>query len=304
MSFQTSQQEIAAAEATAATVTARRTSPLKSDTVFGGLSQVLLIVWAILVIFPFLWMIMTSFKTDPEIIFSPWKFPATLQWDNYARAWNNAHIGTYFKNTIIVVTGSVFLTLLLSSMAAYVLARFRFPGNRLIFYLFMLGLMFPVFLALVPLFFVVNDLHMLSTYRGLILVYVAYSLPFSIFFLTSFFKTLPGELAEAAIVDGASHYRVFFGVMLPLAKPGLLAIGIFNVLGQWNQFILPLVLNPDPNHYLITQGLAFLAIQQGYQNDYSALFAALTITMVPILVVYILFQRRLEAGLTAGALKG
>lgn len=303
MSTQQTTSQVSVSPATE-TVTTTHKSRFTSDSIFGGFSQVLLITWAILVIFPFLWMVMTSFKTDPEIIFSPWKLPASLQWNNFERAWTGARIGTYFKNTIIVVTGSVFLTLLLSSMTAYVLARFDFRGNRLIFYLFMAGLMFPVFLALVPLFFVVKDLHMLSTYRGLILVYVAYSLPFSIFFLTSFFKTLPSELAEAAIVDGASHYRVFFGVMLPLAKPGLLAIGIFNVLGQWNQFILPLVLNPDPNKYLITQGLSFLAIQQGYQNDYSALFAALTITMVPILIVYVLFQRRLEAGLTAGALKG
>lgn len=303
MSTQQTTSQVSVSPATETVATTHK-SRFTSDSIFGGFSQVLLITWAILVIFPFLWMVMTSFKTDPEIIFSPWKLPASLQWNNFERAWTGARIGTYFKNTIIVVTGSVFLTLLLSSMTAYVLARFDFRGNRLIFYLFMAGLMFPVFLALVPLFFVVKDLHMLSTYRGLILVYVAYSLPFSIFFLTSFFKTLPSELAEAAIVDGASHYRVFFGVMLPLAKPGLLAIGIFNVLGQWNQFILPLVLNPDPNKYLITQGLSFLAIQQGYQNDYSALFAALTITMVPILIVYVLFQRRLEAGLTAGALKG
>jgi len=305
VSIQESTGNIPAIETDSAdTVTTVRRSRFTGDNTFGALSQVLLIIWAILVIFPFLWMVMTSFKTDPEIIFSPWSLPNSLQWDNFERAWNGAHIGTYFKNTIIVVTMSVFFTLLLSSMTAYVLARFEFPGSRIIFYLFMLGLMFPVFLALVPLFFVVNDLHMLSTYRGLIMVYVAYSLPFSVFFLTSFFKTLPKELAEAAIIDGASHYRVFFGVMLPLAKPGLLAIGVFNALGQWNQFILPLVLNPDPNKYLITQGLSFLAIQQGYQNDYSALFAALTITMVPILAVYILFQRRLESGLTAGALKG
>jgi N-acetylglucosamine transport system permease protein len=277
---------------------------LSGDSLFGGFSQLVLIVWAILVIFPFVWMVMTSFKTDPEIIFSPWSLPDSLQWNNFSRAWDEAGIGTYFKNTIIVVSFSVLFTLLLSSMTAYVLARFEFPGNRIIFYLFMAGLMFPVFLALVPLFFVVQDLNMLGTKQGLILVYVAYSLPFSVFFLTGFFKTLPSELAESAIIDGASHYRVFFGVMLPLAKPGLLAIGIFNVLGQWNQFILPLVLNPDPDNYLITQGLSFLAIQQGYQNDYSALFAALTITMIPILAVYILFQRRLEAGLTAGALKG
>jgi N-acetylglucosamine transport system permease protein len=288
---------------TAPAATVRTTKSAKGDSFTGGFSQLILIIWALMVILPFLWMIMSAFKTDQEIIVSPWNFPDSLQWDNFSRAWSQARIGTYVQNSLIVVTGSVFLTLLCSSMTAYVLARYEFPLNRPIFYLFMVGLLFPVFLALVPLFFVVQDLRLLGTYQGLILVYTAYSLPFSIFFLTSFFRTLPSELAEAAIIDGASHYRVFFNIMLPLARPGLVAIGIFNVLGQWNQFILPLVLNPNPDKYLLSQGLAFLAIQQGYDNDYSALFAALTITMVPTLIVYIIFQRRLEGGLTAGALK-
>jgi len=274
------------------------------DWAFAGTAQFLLVLWAILVIFPFLWMIMTSFKTDPDIIFSPWKLPHTLQWDNFSRAWTKAHIGRYFFNTLVVLAGSLTGTLLISSMAAYVLARFNFPGRQFIFYLFMAGLMFPVFLALVPLFFLVKDLHMTGTYQGLILVYIAYSLPFTIFFLTGFFKTLPSEVGEAAIVDGASQFRIFFDIMLPMAKPGLIAMGIFNFLGQWNQFLLPLVLMPNESRYLLSQGLAFLAIQQGYHNDYSALFAAMTITMIPTLVVYVLFQHRLESGLTAGALKG
>lgn len=271
---------------------------------FNGTAHTLLIFWAIMVIFPFLWMIMTSFKTDPEILFSPWNFPDTLQWNNFSRAWNEARIGRYFVNSFIVIIPSLAGTLLVSAMAAYVLARFDFPGRRILYYLFMAGLMFPVFLALVPLFFLVQDLHMTATYRGLILVYIAYSLPFTIFFLTGFFRTLPTEVAEAALVDGASQYRIFFNIMLPMAAPGLIAMGIFNFLGQWNQFLLPLVLMPDENKYVLSQGLAFLAIQQGYQNDYSALFAAMTITMIPTLVVYVLFQRRLESGLTAGALKG
>ncbi len=257
-----------------------------------------------MVIFPFLWMIMTSFKTDPEILFSPWNLPDTLQWNNFSRAWNEAHIGRYFVNSLIVIIPSLAGTLLVSSMAAYVLARFEFRGRQLLYYLFMAGLMFPVFLALVPLFFLVQDLHMTATYQGLILVYIAYSLPFTIFFLTGFFRTLPTEVAEAALVDGASHFRIFFNIMLPMAAPGLIAMGIFNFLGQWNQFLLPLVLMPDQNKYVLSQGLAFLAIQQGYANDYSALFAAMTITMIPTLLVYVLFQRRLESGLTAGALKG
>jgi N-acetylglucosamine transport system permease protein len=274
------------------------------DWTFNGVAHTLLLIWAAMVIFPFLWMIVTSFKTDPEILFSPWNFPDTIQWNNFSRAWNEARIGRYFVNSFIVIIPSLAGTLLVSAMAAYVLARFDFPGRRILYYVFMAGLMFPVFLALVPLFFLVQDLHMTATYRGLILVYIAYSLPFTIFFLTGFFRTLPTEVAEAALVDGASQYRIFFNIMLPMAAPGLIAMGIFNFLGQWNQFLLPLVLMPDENKYVLSQGLAFLAIQQGYQNDYSALFAAMTITMIPTLVVYVLFQRRLESGLTAGALKG
>lgn len=275
-----------------------------ADWAFAGISQTLLMLWAIMVIFPFLWMLMTAFKTDQDILFSPWRFPDTLQWDNFSRAWGQAHIGRYFLNTLIVLSGSLTGTLLISAMASYVFARFEFPGKSLLFYTFIAGLMFPVFLALVPLFFLVQDLHMTGTYRGLILVYIAYSLPFTIFFLTGFFRTLPNEVGEAAVMDGASQFRVFFDIMLPMAKPGLIAMGIFNFLGQWNQFLLPLVLMPDESKYMLSQGLAFLAIQQGYQNDYGALFAAMVITMLPTLVVYILFQRRLESGLTAGALKG
>lgn len=272
--------------------------------IFTGASQLFMLVWAILVVFPFAWMIFSSFKTDKEIFFSPWALPSALRWENFARAWNQASIGQYFVNSLIVVAGSLTLTLAVSSMAAYVLARYEFPGSRVIFYAFLIGLMFPIFLALVPLFFVVRDLQMLSSYHGLILVYTAYSLPFSIFFLTGFFRTLPSEVAEAAIIDGANDYTVFWRVMLPMAQPGLVTVGIFNFLGQWNQFILPLVLNPDQKHYVLSQGLAFLAIQQGYQSDWSALFAGLTITMLPTIAVYIVFQRRLEHGLTAGALKG
>jgi len=274
------------------------------DRILGGFTQALLIFWSVVVIFPFLWMLMTSFKSNTEILFSPWDLPTALKWENFSTAWNEARIGRYALNSVIVVAMSLTGTLLISSMAAYVIARFQFPGNRFLFYLFMAGLMFPVFLGLVPLYFLMSDLHIKDTYHGLALVYIAYSLPFTIFFLTGFFKTLPGEVAEAAIVDGASQYQTFFQIMLPMAKPGLIAMGIFNFLGQWNQYLLPLVLMRDVDKQLLAPGLGALAISQGYQNDYGALFAAMTLTMVPTLIVYIVFQRRLESGLTAGALKG
>ncbi|MCP4166207.1 MAG: carbohydrate ABC transporter permease [Chloroflexi bacterium] len=273
---------------------------LFSKTILNGV----LAFWAAVVIFPMIWLLFSTFKTDQEIFFSPWALPATLQWENFGRAWSEAHIGDYFLNSFIVVIPSLALILILSAMAAYVLARFPFPGNRFVFYVFMAGMLFPVFLALVPLFFLVKDLHMLSTYHGLILVYVAYSLPFSVFFLTGFFRSLPSELHEAAIIDGANQYQVFFKVMLPLAKTGLISIGIFNFLGMWNQYLLPVVLMNDSKRYLLTQGLAFMLHQQYYKNDWSGLFAAVSLIMIPTLLAYILFQGQIQKGITVGALKG
>mgnify|MGYP001476664176 FL=1 len=267
-------------------------------------TQTVLVAWSVIVIFPMLWMVYSSFKTDQELFFSPWSPPAELQWDNFERAWNKAHVGEYLFNTLIVVIPALLLTLILSAMAAYVLARFRFVGNRFLFYLFLSGMLFPVFLALVPLFSLVNQLGMLNTFHGLILVYVAYSLPFTIFFLTGFFKTLPTELEESAIIDGANPFQVFLKVMLPMASPGLISMGIFNFLGMWNQYVLPLVLISDESKYMLSQGLAFMLFKQFYENDWSALFAALTIIMIPSLIVYITFQRQIQSGITTGALKG
>ncbi len=267
-------------------------------------TQTVLIGWAVTVIFPMIWMIYSSFKTDQELFFSPWAAPVELQWDNFARAWTKAHVGDYLLNTLIVVVPALLLTLIISAMAAYVLARFDFVGRRFLFYMFLSGMLFPVFLALVPLFNLVNQLKMLNTFPGLIIVYIAYSLPFTIFFLTGFFKTLPTEIEESAIMDGANPYQVFFKVMLPMASPGLISMGIFNFLGMWNQYVLPLVLISDESKYMLSQGLAFMLFKQFYENDWSALFAALTIIMVPTLIVYITFQKQIQDGITTGALKG
>ncbi len=282
----------------------RRSAPHTShdsgDTAVNVFSHTVLIGWSILVLVPFGWALIAATKTSREIFGRPWSLPESPQWRNFTSAWDKG-VGDYLLNSIIVVTGGVLLTMLLGSMTAYVLARYRFPGNRLVYYLFAAGMMFPVFLAIVPLFFVVQTLGMLSTYHGLILVYVAYSLPFTVFFMHSFFRTLPTEIAEAAVMDGCSHAAVFFRVMLPMAKPGLLSIGIFNVLGQWNQFVLPSFLSPEKP--VLAQGIATLLASQRYENDWGALFAALTVAMVPVVVVYLVFYRQVQAGLTGGTLK-
>jgi N-acetylglucosamine transport system permease protein len=280
----------------------RRRRPLG---VFGTLSHIALIVWALLIIGPVLWTFLASFKTNAEIFGDPITLPHSYSWAAWGRAWDKAHIGQYLLNTVIVVAFATFGTMLLGSMAAYVIARYEFPGNRLVYLLFVSGLSFPVFLALVPLFFVVRNLGLLGTHTGVVLVYIAYSLPFTVFFLTAFFKTLPTSVAEAAMIDGAGHARTFFSVMMPMARPGLVSITIFNILGQWNQYLLPIVLLPGnvQDKWLITQGVANISVNAGYEADWPGLFAALSITVIPVMIVYIIFQRQIQSGLTSGALK-
>ncbi|MDG6104035.1 carbohydrate ABC transporter permease [Dactylosporangium aurantiacum] len=266
----------------------------------------MLVGWAVLTTFPLLWAVLSAFKDDNEILSSAWSLPSKLRWDNWSRAWTEANIGRYFLNTAIVVAGALVLTMLLGAMAAYVLARYTFRGSRAVYFLFVGGMMFPVFLSLVPLFFVVKNLGLLSTHLGLILVYTAYSLPFTVFFLTAFFRTLPTEVAEAAMVDGCSHWGLFFRIMLPMARPGLISVGIFNLLGHWNQYVLPIVLMQGEgaeHKWVLTQGLTALTINQGYAGDYSALFAGMAIAMLPVLILYLVFQRQVQSGLTAGHLK-
>jgi N-acetylglucosamine transport system permease protein len=282
----------------------RRAETTKNEIrIFSRLGYLALIAWTIIVMGPILWTFLASFKNTAEIFSSPWTMPAELRFENWSRAWTKAHVGQYFINSVIVVAFSTFGTMLLGSMAAYVLARYKFFGNRFIYYLFVAGLAFPVFLAIVPLFYIVKNLGLFNTHTGLVLVYIAYSLPFTIFFLTAFFKTLPTSVAEAALIDGASHTRLFFRVMLPMAKPGMVSVAIFNIIGQWAQYLLPVVLISNRDKYVLTQGIAQISINAGYQADWSGLFAALSMSILPMIVVYGIFQRQIQAGLTAGAVK-
>ena len=281
-------------------VTRNRSVRTGGDKAVETTSHVLLAVWTIIVIVPFLWVVLSSFKTTKEILASPFSLPAHWQFDNYAHAWTDAGIRQFFLNTVIVVGVALVLVMLLGAMCSYVLARFQFFGNRAIYYLMLAGLTFPVFLAIVPLFFILRGLGLLNTLQGLITVYVSFALPFTVFFLFAFFKSLPEEIYEAAQMDGAGEWRTFFQVMLPMARPGMASVAIFNFLGLWNQFLLPVALNTDPAKYVLSQGMASFASQAGYSVDYGALFAAVVITVLPVLIVYIIFQRQLQGSVAQG----
>lgn len=301
-----------------------------------GLKYGLLGIYLVVVIFPMLWVLMTSAKSTQEIYQSPFGLPRAVTSpsaqtfapvrENYYKAWVESHFSSYFVNSVKVVSISLALILLLGSMAAYVLARFEFRGNRLIYLVFLSGLLIPMQLILIPLFFQFSDMGEMLTrwfapgframgmgdvtislhdsHFGLILIYVAASLPFTVFTLTAFFRTLPNEVREAAQMDGASEYRTFFRVMMPLAKPGLVTVAIFNFLGLWNEYLFGLVFLNSDNLKTLPLGLASISLQAQYKSDFGLMFAGLVIAMLPTLIVYLILQEKLTKGITVGAVKG
>jgi len=282
-------------------------SPKREIGVLNGFAHIALVLWALATAGPLIWVILASFKNNTEIFLGqPFALPQHFSFETYANAWSQAHVGRYFLNSVFVVALSTAGTMLFGSMAAYVLARYRFFGNRFIYYMFVSGLAFPTFMALVPLFFILKGFGLINTFTGLILVYIAYSLPFTVFFLAAFFKTLPMEIEEAATVDGASHTRKFFQIMVPMARSGLVSITIFNIVGQWNQYLLPVAIMQGAgadSKWVLTQGIASISVSAGYHAEWSTLFAALTLAILPMIVVYAIFQRQIQSGLTAGAVK-
>ncbi len=253
---------------------------------------------------PLLWVLISSLKATPEIISNPWGLPSTFRFDNYVKAWMDADIGAYFGNSLWVCALTLLILLPVSSMAAYIFAKFPFKGSNILFGSFLAGMMFPQFLVIVPLFLFVQQLGMLGTQQGLILVYVAFSLPFTVFVLTGFFSALPDELREAALLDGCTDVQTFVRIMMPLAKPGLVVALIFNIIGLWNEYNLALVLLSKEELFTLPLGLANLTNTAQYQADWGALFAAMMIVMTPVLAVYWTLKEKIQEAMLAGAVKG
>ena len=268
-----------------------------------------LYAYLLVVVYPMAWLLYTSLKEDREIFLDPFSLPeiGNLQWVNFANAWTKGHFGDYFLNSVLLTVSTVAVSTLLAAMAAYALARFRFPGVRPLFFYFLAGLMIPLQLAIVPLFFQMKEFGLLNSRPGMLAVYVAFGMPFAIFILTGFFKSLPASLHESALMDGAGEFRAFWSIMLPLARPGLITVGIFSFLGTWNEFFMAFMfLSGEGSESLRTLplGLANITIVSQYRSDWGMAFAGLVLVMAPTLLVYGLLQQYLTKGITLGALKG
>jgi raffinose/stachyose/melibiose transport system permease protein/N-acetylglucosamine transport system permease protein len=267
------------------------------------LSRIALYLWCAFSVFTFGWVIVSSLKANNEFFRNVWGLPAAPQFQNYVKVLTNYNLGTNFLNSLIVVISAVAVLLVICAPAAYVLSRFKFLGVTAIGRGFMLGMGVPYQLLLVPLYFMMVPLKLLNTHFGLVLLYIALSIPFTIFMMQGFFKTLPHQLEEAAMIDGCTPIETFFRIMLPLGNPALITAGIFNFIFLWNEFLLALTFVSDSEKFTLSVGLYGLQGSMQYTGDWVSLFAGFVVVAVPTLVVYMLMSRRVIDGLTMGAVK-
>lgn len=270
--------------------------PLPGILAGGGLALL-----AIVFFFPMAWMVLSSFKTNAQIFRTPFALPTELDFGRWAEAWEVGHLGQYALNSAIVTAASVSLILVLGAGAAFAFSRYRFRGRRLLMGLFALGLLLPLqsyFIAQSQLF---NQLAITDTRLALIIPYAAMGLSLAVYLLKVYLDALPDELFDAARIDGASDVRVFWNLALPLLRPGLATVAIFSALAAWNEFLLALLYIQDDSLKTIPTGL--LAFSSRYVTDYSLLFSALSIVTLPMIVIYVAFNRQIVEGITAGSVK-
>jgi ABC-type glycerol-3-phosphate transport system permease component len=261
-------------------------------------------IFALSTILAFIWVVMISLKTTTEFLMtSPWSLPEKFNFSNYITAWNKANLGNYFKNSILASTTGASVSVLISALAAYVLARVPFKLNEFFRNYFIVGYMVPLFLTFIPLYFMMSKIGLSSGMVPLVLLYIASGVPFNTFILRGFFETLPSELEDAAAVDGSSPFRTFWTIMLPLSWPGLVSAFLINFMSLWNEFFLALLFLKKENATM-PLGLFYMAQRAEYTAQWTDLFAGMVIASIPILIVFALLQDQITRGMTEGAIKG
>lgn len=267
----------------------------------GAVGAAVLVVVAAFVIFPFLWMLLTSFKNQQDIFSFPGDLlPHAWSVDAYGKIWSELPFARLFLNSVIFAGGATVLSVFFDSLAAFALARLDFPGKTLAFYLVLATLMVPYQITLIPLFQTVFNLHWLDTYQGLILPRATSA--FGIFLLRQFFVTVPRELDAAARIDGASEWRVYWQIMLPLARPALATLAVFHFMNNWNDFLWPLVITSDVNMRTIPAGLTLFSGQ--FVVDHAVLMAGATISLLPLAIAFFLAQKYFVQGIATTGIKG
>ena len=266
------------------------------------LIQFIMIAWALVVLVPFASAVLNALKPNVGAVFrEPFGLPDPVTWGNFAKAWVNANFGRYFANSAIIAISSVVLVTFTSSTTAFVLARMPFKGSTAIFICFMIGVIIPIRLALAPLFDTVRALGLLDTLWSVIFVQAASMMPVAVFILVSFFKNISKEIEEAAIMDGAMPFVVYWKIMLPLIRPALATIALLTFVQAWNEYFLPLIFIQSEELYPLTMGLN--QFNRQFAIQWHMMFAAILIMMAPTMIAFVLASKQFISGLTQGGVK-
>jgi multiple sugar transport system permease protein len=263
-------------------------------------SVVLICIFCLL---PFYWLVNVSLKTGGALSEAD-LIPPNPSLDNYSSVFENSDFTDALRNSVIITTVTTFLALVVGSFAAYALARLRFPMKFLILAVILSISTFPPIAIAAPIFKLWTDIGLYNTYPGLIIPYLTFALPLCIYILVSFFKQIPKELEEAALVDGATHFQAFRKVVLPLAAPGLVTAGLLTAFFVWNEFLLAVTLTSSPDAYTVPVAVANFTGSQDFEVPLGTISAASVVITIPLVILVLIFQKRIVAGMTAGAVKG
>jgi N-acetylglucosamine transport system permease protein len=258
--------------------------------------------WTLFVIYAVGWIFVSSLSTTKEI-FTGNLLDSGFHLENYVTALTTHRLGLYFLNSLIYVSLAVFLTIVIAAPAAYALSRFRFRGRPLFYSMFMSGMGIPGMMLIIPLFMLFLRLNLVGTLPGLIIIYVGTSIPFSVFFLTGFFSSLPSELEDAAMIDGCTEHQAFWKVMFPIAQPAIITLVIFSFIGLWNDYLWALIfVNTDQRRTLML-GVEAIMRAMRYTGNWAGMFAGIIVLFLPTFILFVLLSEKIITGITAGAVK-
>ena len=264
---------------------------------------ILIIFFAVYTLFPLIWLAISSLKTNYEFLAgSPFALPAVPQWQNYVNALKVAGLGRMLLNSVIVGVSATVVNVMVASLSAYSISRFRFRGRETIFTLFTAGILVPLNALMVPYFLIINKLGLYNTYGGMILLYSAIGIPISTFLIRGLMDSIPIDLEEAAYIDGCGFYGRFFRIIFPLSRTGIVTAATFQFLTCWNEFVFANLIVSSEKLRTIQVGIRYFTNQ--FSTDYVSMYAAIMISIIPSIVGYVLFQEQIIAGMTSGAVKG
>lgn len=277
-----------------------RLSP--KDRFFLVIKYICLVFFTVLCLYPLLWLLLSSFKTNTELYANPWGLPESLSFANYIQAIEEGHILQYFGNSVIIAVSAVFVSVLLSSMVSYAITRMYWKLSKVTLSIFLLGMMIPVYAMVVPLFSMFNKMGLLNTHLAVILPHIGIAFPMAIFIMTGFMGSLPIEMEEAAVMDGCNIYQIFFKIIMPISKSSIVTVAVVTFINIWNDLLLPQIFLTDSSKMTLPVGLT--EFQGQYATNYVVEIAAVIITIIPSILVYIWLHRHIMEGMVAGAVKG